>query len=188
MQTFAEISEINRFTLSDKKAELFYSVFLTCAGYVAIISNEKGILELFLPEENYDDVVNKIKKRYPYITEKKDGELFDKIKEKILSYFKEEKVDFSDIPVDLSQYKELTQKVFEIVRTIPFGETRTYRWVAEQLNNTKITRVIGKILNSNKIPIIIPCHRIIKSDGEIGGYSYGLEWKIRLLKIEKVLK
>lgn len=188
MQTFTEIKEINDLNLSDKKEKFKYSVFLTQAGYVSIISNSIGIVELFLPEENFDSAVNKIKKKYPQSIEKEDDKLLNQLKEKILCYFKEETVDFYNIPIDLSKCKDLTIKVFEIIRTIPFGQTRTYRWVAEQLNNIKITRVVGKILSSNKIPIIIPCHRIIKSDGEIGGFSYGVEWKIRLLKIEKVLK
>ncbi len=188
MQTFTEISKINQLSLSDKSKDVKYSVFLTSVGYVSIICNDAGIIELFLPEENYDSSVNKIRKKYPAAIEKNDDEILNKAKEKLLAYFKNEPVDFSDIPVDLSQFKELTKNVFEIVKTIPYGETRTYRWIAEQMNNIKITRVIGKILNSNKIPIIIPCHSIIKSDSEIGGYSFGVEWKIRLLKIEKVLE
>ncbi len=188
MQTFTEIREINQISLSDKSKDVKYSVFLTPNGYVSIISNDSGIIELFLPEENYDSSVNKIRKKYPAAIEKNDDEILNKTKEKLLLYFKEEYVDFSDIPTDLSKFKKLTKKVFEIVKTIPYGETRTYRWIAERMNNIKITRVIGKILHSNKIPIIIPCHRIIKSDGEIGGYFFGVEWKIRLLKIEKVLE
>ena len=77
------------------------------------------------------------------------------------------------------------RRVCEIVSTIPSGETRTYRWVAEKLGNPKAIRAVGQALKKNPLPGIIPCHRVIRSDGSPGGFSKGEEKKRQLLLSEK---
>ncbi|MBU1996957.1 MAG: MGMT family protein [Candidatus Omnitrophica bacterium] len=64
-------------------------------------------------------------------------------------------------------------QVLEQTAKIPFGETRSYKWVAEQIGRPKAFRAVGQALRRNPYPIIIPCHRVIKEDGELGGYSGG---------------
>ncbi len=84
--------------------------------------------------------------------------------------------------------KELTlfqKKVYKIVLSIPEGETRTYQWVAEKLGNPKAARAVGNVLSKNPCPIIVPCHRIIRKDGKLGGYIGGIEKKKALLEKEK---
>jgi len=70
---------------------------------------------------------------------------------------------------------------------IPSGETRTYAWVAGKIGNPKATRAVAQALHRNPWPLIIPCHRIVASDGDIGGYAYGKELKKVLLSLEKAL-
>lgn len=77
-------------------------------------------------------------------------------------------------------------KVYNIVRKIPKGKVLTYKEVAKLAGNPKAFRAVGNILNKNSDPEI-PCHRVIKSDGKIGGYNHGQKEKIRLLKEEGVL-
>jgi methylated-DNA-[protein]-cysteine S-methyltransferase len=79
------------------------------------------------------------------------------------------------------------KKVYEIVRKIPKGETKTYKEVAKLAGKPKAWRAVGNILNKNRDPQI-PCHRVIKSDGKIGGYNQGQKKKIALLKKEGVIK
>jgi O-6-methylguanine DNA methyltransferase len=78
-----------------------------------------------------------------------------------------------------------SKKVYEIVRRIPRGEVLSYKMVAEKTGNPKAWRAVGDILNKNKDPKI-PCHRVIRSNGEIGGYKEGRKKKIALLKKEGV--
>lgn len=78
------------------------------------------------------------------------------------------------------------QKVLEIVREIPKGEVLTYKEAAEKAGKPRAWRAVGNILNKNKNPKI-PCHRVIRSDGTIGGYNRGIKKKIILLKKENVL-
>jgi methylated-DNA-[protein]-cysteine S-methyltransferase len=76
------------------------------------------------------------------------------------------------------------QAVWLCLREIPYGETRSYKWVAEKVGNPKAVRAVGQALSKNPVPIVLPCHRVIESDGSIGGYSSGVDIKRRLLDLE----
>ncbi len=80
------------------------------------------------------------------------------------------------------------KKVYKVVLTIPIGEVRTYKWVAEKAGRPRAYRAIGQILKNNLYPLIIPCHRVIKSDGDIGGYSGGRKNKKLILDLERQIK
>lgn len=82
---------------------------------------------------------------------------------------------------------EFQREVLKVVSQIPWGETRSYKWVAEKINKPGATRAVGQALKKNPYPFIIPCHRVIKSDGSLGGYSSGLQYKKFLLDLEKRL-
>lgn len=105
-----------------------------------------------------------------------------------MRYFAGEKVDFSHFPVDLSSLTPFQREVLEEVREIKWGEVRSYEEIGERLGDRRKARAVGQALARNPIPIIIPCHRVIRKDGGLGGFSWGLEWKILLLRLERVLK
>ena len=79
------------------------------------------------------------------------------------------------------------QKVYEIIKKIPEGSVLTYKEVAERIGRPKSFRAVGNALHRNDNPVV-PCHRVIRSDGRIGGYDRGIERKIKLLKKEKAIK
>ena len=76
------------------------------------------------------------------------------------------------------------RRVYAAVKRIPRGQTRSYRWVAEQLGNPGLARAVGQALNRNPWPETVPCHRIIRADGSLGGYAWGPAKKRRLLRRE----
>jgi len=76
-------------------------------------------------------------------------------------------------------------KVYECVTKIPRGQTRSYKWVAKKIGNPKATRAVAQALKHNPWPFIIPCHRVVNSDGTIGGYVYGTSLKQLLLSLER---
>jgi len=79
------------------------------------------------------------------------------------------------------------QEVLELVKKIPKGKVTTYKEIGKALNRRgRVYRAIGKALHDNKYPVIIPCHRVVASDGSLGGYSLGLKKKISLLKKEGI--
>jgi len=83
---------------------------------------------------------------------------------------------------------DFTKKVYAIVAGIPLGEVKTYKWVAQKAGRQKAARAVGQILKRNPYPLIIPCHRVVRSDGDIGGYAFGKNKKIALLDLERKIK
>lgn len=106
--------------------------------------------------------------------------------EKLIRYFEGEKEDFSDIPTDLQNYTPFQRSVLEFVKhNIPYGNTITYKELAIYVKNSPAySRAVGGVLRVNRIPIVIPCHRVVESSGDIGGYSWGKEIKRALLNLE----
>ena len=99
------------------------------------------------------------------------------------SYFSGKIIDFQQ-KVEFLSGTDFEKKVWSVLRRIPCGDTRTYKWVAETAGNTSAVRAVGQALSKNPVPIVIPCHRVIESDGSIGGYSSGVDIKRRLLEME----
>lgn len=90
-----------------------------------------------------------------------------------------------DYRVDLSGTTDFNRRVLEVVREIPYGVLRTYKWVATEIEAPRATRPVGQALSRNPLPIVIPCHRVVNSDGTLGGYSGGgPDMKRRLIEIE----
>jgi O-6-methylguanine DNA methyltransferase len=87
----------------------------------------------------------------------------------------------------LTGFTSFQRKVFKIVSKIPLGQTRSYQWVARRIGRPKASRAVGQVLKHNPYPLIIPCHRVIKSNGSLGGYTLGKKIKRALLKLEREL-
>ena len=87
------------------------------------------------------------------------------------------------LPLDI-QATAFQWKVWEILRTIPFGETKTYQDIAKQLKQPKANRAVAKACATNPAAVAIPCHRVVRKDGRLGGYKWGLGRKKVLLEIE----
>lgn len=105
------------------------------------------------------------------------------IKKELREYFERGLEKFSQ-KIGVLKGTEFEKMVWMTLKEIPYGETRTYKWLAEKIGNPNATRAVGQALSRNPLPIILPCHRIIESDGSIGGYSSGVDIKRRLLEIE----
>ena len=104
--------------------------------------------------------------------------------ERLDRYFDGEPVDFSDIPVEVMDSTDFQQQVWNIIDQIPYGEVRSYQWIAEQIGKPKSARGVGNAVGANPFPILRPCHRVIRSNGALGGYGGGLERKRQLLALE----
>ena len=88
------------------------------------------------------------------------------------------------IPLDLRAGTAFQQAVWRALRMIPYGETRSYAWVARKIGKPTAARAVGAACGANPVPIFVPCHRVVASDGSLGGFSGGLPLKRRLLKLE----
>lgn len=88
----------------------------------------------------------------------------------------------------MDEVTAFAEKVYRIVLRIPAGEVRSYKWVASKAGRPQASRAVGQILRNNPYPLIVPCHRVIKSDDNCGGYVFGEELKKELLDTERRLK
>lgn len=107
-----------------------------------------------------------------------------KIEKDFEDYFSGKVVNFR-YPMDIEAHTLFEKKVWKAASLIPHGEVRTYKWIAEKIGVPKGSRAVGNALGKNPVPIIIPCHRVVASNGSLGGFSCGISWKKKLLAIEK---
>ncbi|MBI4824010.1 MAG: methylated-DNA--[protein]-cysteine S-methyltransferase [Nitrospirae bacterium] len=113
----------------------------------------------------------------------KAGEVPGSFKEELMAYFEGRSREFHQEMVFLSG-TDFEKKVWLTLKDVPYGQTRTYKWLSEKIGKPKAHRAVGQALSKNPISIVLPCHRIIDSDGHIGGYSSGIDIKRRLLELE----
>ncbi len=91
-----------------------------------------------------------------------------------------------EVQADLSGTTPFQQKVLEMVQSIPRGEVRPYAWVAREAGSPKASRAVGTVVANNPVPLLIPCHRVVKNDGTAGNYAFGADEKVGLLEEEGV--
>jgi len=167
-----------------KKAEaLSFAVFKTCLGWTGVIGSPNGLKKIILPLKSKEAVLELIAS-YGCRAENQDLACFGELCNRIERYFSGEPTDFVD-KLDLTGTTRFQQNVWRAIRNIPRGETRSYGWVACQLGLPKAARAVGQALGKNPVPIIIPCHRVIGSDGNLGGFGGGVKMKRFLLDIEQ---
>lgn len=148
--------------------------------------------EIFYYESKIGLIKGKIKNDkliyLKFVTEIEDAEyqetdLIKQIKKELEDYFLGSKKVF-EFPIELYG-TDFQKKVWNALLTIPYGETRTYKDIANIIGNAKACRAVGMANNKNPIPIIIPCHRVIGMNNKLVGYYYGIEMKKYLLELEK---
>lgn len=175
----------------------FYPVTLEGKGmWVGIILQDRMLKKVVLGKDK-KDLLSKLKlsgdftapsSNFALNLKKRFGEdtpFARNIKKDFANYFCGKKVDFSSYPLQMDLSEKARKILFE-VRKIPYGQLRTYKWVAQRIGS-KGCRAVGRILSINPFPIIIPCHRVICSDGRLGGFSAGVELKKKLLRLEGVV-
>ena len=99
-------------------------------------------------------------------------------------YFAGKLLDASEIPIQIDGGTPFQNSVWKTIQQIPYGELRSYKWIAEQIGKPKAVRAVGNAVGANPVSIFRPCHRVIRSNGNLGGYGGGLERKRQLLALE----
>jgi len=161
--------------------ELRYITFSTEAGWLGILSSPRGLLCITLPQRSQQDARQMLGDGVDYAVWSPRS--FENLVERFSTYFSGCRAGFPD-ELDLSGATAFQCKVWEATRLIPYGETRSYGWVAEQIKKPQAVRAVGQALGKNPLSIIIPCHRVITSDGKLGGFTGGLRMKRLLLGLE----
>ncbi len=110
----------------------------------------------------------------------------DEARRELDDYFAGRRTAF-DLELDLRGLPDFTLRVLGELARVPYGQTATYRDLAERAGNARASRAVGMVMNRNRIPIVLPCHRIVGSTGELVGYGGGIERKEKLLRLEGAL-
>lgn len=162
-----------------------YTVFETEWGFCGLAWNGKGVRALVLPDNKKSRTEKRIKELCPEALPG-DPALVAEYTELIRAYFRGEPVEF-EAELDLSWTTPFQNRVFQAMRRIPAGETWSYGYVAEQAGTSGAARAVGAANAGNRIPLFIPCHRVVKADGSPGGFSAagGTKLKERLLELER---
>lgn len=167
----------------------YYSVAETPMGWVGIMGSTKGLKKLVLPEKRREDVLKQLNKFLQSGTKLIWAEnIFLSLIEKIKDYFDGKICRFNNVKVDFSNYTLFQKNVLLRTREIPYGATRTYKWIAEQSGYPRAYRAVGGAMKVNPVPLIIPCHRVIGSQGGLTGFSAtgGISLKRRMLTLEGI--
>jgi len=162
--------------------ELFYAVFKTAAGWAGILGSSAGLLRTTLPQPSEREVYRLLGNGLSRANLSPCP--FEGLIGRFQAYFSGQRVDFPD-KLDLSGATPFQGEVWQAARLIPYGQTRTYVWLAAQVGNPGVARAVGQALGRNPLPVIIPCHRVLAGNGGLGGFSGGLEMKRFLLTLEK---
>ncbi len=160
-----------------------YSCLDSPFGPVFIAETIRGVCLVTLSKISEAKFQSLLRKRFQKEVIRDDKKLKNVIHE-LSSYFNGQRVNFKSI-LDLSIGTEFQRKVWEKVSEIPYGEQRAYKWIADEIGNPNAVRAVGNAVGKNPVPPIIPCHRVIRSDGKLGGFFFGIALKKWLLKLEK---
>lgn len=159
----------------------YYTGIETPIGVLWAASTDEGLLRLAFPRPR--EAFLESLQGFEVVEE---PERFEELSILLGEYFDGHPVDF-DIPVDL-RGTEFQRAVWEAMRRIPYGRVSTYGRIAEMVSRPGAARAVGNAVARNPIVIVIPCHRVVRSNGDIGEFSSGVELKRRLLSIEGVLE
>jgi len=153
---------------------MFYTSYLSPYGEIIITANDNGLTALAFSQGKSPINIEKSWQHKP--------SNFSEVEKQLDEYFSGKRQTF-DLPL-APQGTPFQQKVWQALTQIKLGETKTYAWLAKRINNDKAVRAVGTANGANPIALIIPCHRVIGSNGKLTGYAGGLGLKAKLLMHE----
>ena len=164
--------------------KLFYAIFQTRWGFFGLAGRQNALLRSVLPAADEKTAERLLLKNLKNPI--RDKKFCQNLQQKIQAYFKDNPVDFNDTLIDINQFNYFTKSVLTACRSITFAETASYGQLAKKIASPLAARAVGSALAQNPLPLIIPCHRIIRSDSLPGGFSApgGTNLKSKLLNHE----
>lgn len=165
--------------------DILYSVFKTRWGWFGLLGSEKGLLRSCLPVSFQEAAKQRLLTGIDGAIQ--DKKVFIPIEKRIKAYYKGQGVDFKRLVVCFDGLTDFQGNVLTTLRQITYGHTISYGDLANRSNCPRGARAIGTVMAKNPLPLIIPCHRVIKKDGSLGYFSAagGVETKQRMLDLEK---
>ena len=154
-------------------------------GALLLAKTPRGLVRVGLPNQDADQLLVELAERVSPRVLEAPVEL-DEARRELERYF-EGKLDRFDLPLDWTLSDGFRLRVQRAIATIPYGQTRSYTEMARTAGNERAVRAAGTACGSNPLPLVVPCHRVLRSGGALGGYGGGLPMKRALLQLEGVL-
>jgi len=175
----------------NQSGALKMSVFPTKTGWCGLIGHAETVERLLIGHHSVADVHQAVenlrhKDQINSGAEIEEENWFPELREKLQDYFQGARVDFQDIKIHLPRLTTFQSRVIREVKKIGYGKLITYGELARKAKAPRAARAVGTVMSSNRIPILIPCHRVVASGGKLGGFSapQGTSLKQHLLNLE----
>lgn len=156
--------------------QLYFKYIDSPVGQLQLVAHDQALVAIKWDTEDPKRL------RLANLIEHQTHSILLKVEKQLDEYFRSQRQVF-DVPLDLAG-TEFQQKVWRALQDIPYGQTRSYKEIAEQIGNVKAVRAVGAANGKNPISIIVPCHRVIGASGQLVGFAGGLDYKQSLLQLE----
>jgi methylated-DNA-[protein]-cysteine S-methyltransferase len=167
-----------------------YVIFDTALGFAGLAWNEAGVTRFQLPAAKAETTTRNLLRKTPDAEAAEPSPAVAQTVDAAKRYFAGEKIDFSDVTLDLAGQDDLFREIYAAARRVRYGETTTYGGLAKAIGRTdwEAAREVGQAMAKNPVALIIPCHRVLAAGGKIGGFSApgGAETKAKMLALEGV--
>jgi methylated-DNA-[protein]-cysteine S-methyltransferase len=157
------------------------SIIGSSGRWVCFAAADDGIAACTLPHRTAGDALAEVDSRWA--APARGDSLIPRVAQELRRYFAGDKARL-DFPLDLSRARDFTRRVLSAVASIPYGQTRSYAWVAQAVGCPRAARAVGQVMARNPLAPIVPCHRVIGADRSLIGFGGGLDFKRCLLEME----
>ncbi len=181
----AELRRLTERASEEGLLDVAYTTTDSPFGELLLASTRRGLVRVGLPEQGADELLEDLAARVSPRVLESSAQLDDARRELEL-YFDGHLTEF-DLPLDWRFSHDFRRRVLRAINRIPYGQTRSYMQVAASAGNERAVRAAGSACGSNPIPIVVPCHRVLRTGGGLGGYGGGLPMKQALLELEGAL-
>lgn len=183
--TATAIDEFKARATQEGLLDVAYTTTDSPFGRLLLAKTKRGLVRVGLPNQDTDQLLADLSARVSPRVLEAPAEL-DEVRRELELYFAS-KLDSFDLPLDWRLSSGFRQRVLRAIDRIPYGQTRTYTEMARKAGNERAVRAAGSACGSNPIPLVVPCHRVLRTGGALGGYGGGLPMKQALLELEGVL-
>ena len=180
-----DFGAVPRFNPPDDLVDVGLAWMDSPIGRLLLLGTSRGLLRVVFPNEDHDAVLGIVARRVsPRIVDV--PQRLDSIRRELDEYFRGERRTF-DVDLDWALVGEFGRRVLGACAAVPYVSVTTYALLAQEIGSPRAARATGTALGSNPIPIVVPCHRVLRTGGGLGGYAGGVDVKEQLLRLEGVL-
>ncbi len=182
MSATRQIAGLAERAASEGLLDVAYAIVDSPFGPLLVAATRRGVVRIGLPNQDRDELLEDLAARISPRVLEAPGRL-DSARRQLDLFFDGSLRDF-DLPLDWRLSRDFRRRALRAVARIPYGETRSYAQIARSAGSGRAVRAAGSACGANPIPIVVPCHRVLRTGGGLGGYGGGLPMKEALLRLE----